>query len=253
MRTMMMTETSTTFEILSLGRTTGHQLLSLDFHLKWRRKSSMLTFLRFLVLAALLTVALAGCSAPQHGRKDLSDGVPVRASLEPQTAYTPAGAGLPEYWGQPDQPPLLRTEPPFPLNASMPEPMTELFGQPLPLSTDDPEPEKQLGYACAHALDVGSRRVPSMVDRIAAVEGAKARCMVARAYRQCLAAVYEGVKDDKIDLTKYDRGLFQAADGAFRKAHRRMNERCQGIFLTTAEREAVLAISRYGVEQLPNQ
>lgn len=46
---------------------------------------------------------LYGCTAPHA----YMDGAPVRvAPVEPITTYTPAGAGLPEYWGQPDRPTL---------------------------------------------------------------------------------------------------------------------------------------------------
>lgn len=48
-----------------------------------------------------LLLMLCGCAAT--GRRDLRDGAPVRAPVaEPRTSYTPAGAGLPEYWGQPE-------------------------------------------------------------------------------------------------------------------------------------------------------
>jgi hypothetical protein len=214
----------------------------------------MTTLCRLLPL--LLTL---GCAAPTEYRRG------VLPSPPPSSPPLRPGVGAP-IMGQPNsirQPlprsPGARLLPPnaehglWATTKPAPSALAELLGQPLPIHADDPEPEKLLAYACAHALDVGSRRDTQSADWIRSAEGPKARCMVARLQRECLAAVYEGLKDDRLDLTRYDRAAFQAVDAAFRKAHRRMNEACKGVPLSTKDLAATLAIARYGIEQVSQE
>jgi len=53
-------------------------------------------------IALLLAVLLSACASAPAAQRQFQDGAPMRAPIvEPRTTYTPQGAGLPEYWGQP--------------------------------------------------------------------------------------------------------------------------------------------------------
>lgn len=53
---------------------------------------------------------LLGCAGGEPSRREFRDGAPMRAPpFEPRTTFTPNGAGLPEYWGQPQAEPLPRS------------------------------------------------------------------------------------------------------------------------------------------------
>lgn len=140
---------------------------------------------------------LGGCAGPH---REFRDGAPVRAPVvEPRTAYTPAGAGLPEYWGQPveaverspharvlPQTPETRREDGIWAGGRRPPEDSVLLGFPLPVPDDASDLAKAVTRQCARDMtDAMTRAGVLLIAQT--LDGTHRRCLGARLFEHCMS------------------------------------------------------------------
>ena len=137
---------------------------------------------------------LVACAAPH---RELKDGARLPPP-EPRTAYTPAGAGLPEYWAQPEPKPLPRS----PYKRVLPEtPETRrapgiwasdvggepkapptLLGVPLPIGVDENDHVTRTSRACVTLLHAA---IIKSGQALSGLSPQQRRCLGATLYFMC--------------------------------------------------------------------
>lgn len=156
-----------------------------------------------------LLLMLCGCGGASHA---YMDGAPL-APVEPRTIYTPNGAGLPEYWGQPAPPverspharvlpetPETRREPgiwagdapkarPRIMDLLVPAP-EDIHGDGLPIEAQQ---------MCADVVTEDLGKVSKAVARLSPLQRA---CLAAHAHYRCLQWLDHSLKKQpRNDLT----------------------------------------------------
>lgn len=143
----------------------------------------------------LLLVLFVGCAGPH---REFRDGAPVRAPVaEPRAAYTPAGAGLPEYWGQPvesvERSPHARVLPQTPetrredgLWAAHDERRTPILLDLFPPMSPDARTDwdYEVPEQCARSMMESLRRTET-IGRALSLPTNIRLCLAARLYRMC--------------------------------------------------------------------
>lgn len=194
---------------------------------------------------ALTLLAITACASGGHGR-DLLDGAPVRS---PPATYAPIGSGLPEYFRDPEPPPLLRTEPPFrAARAPQPAPDPVVLGVTVPVPAEEFQRiPVNLCLGFMHAAlnaDVARRAVASA----AAVE--KRRCIVFAWLSGCTLELKVMLEEAQSKGgAKFDASAVQALADVHDLARRREQRECRGITgkggtLTDEEHDAWVQIGR---------
>jgi hypothetical protein len=167
----------------------------------------------------LLLVLLAGCAGPH---REFRDGAPVRAPIvEPRTDYTPAGAGLPEYWGQPvesvERSPHARVLPQTPETmrgpgiwaAKDPEPGVPgdplIRGVRLPFPPDaETDQEKWPTFSCA-VVASGVLNQPQYLLPFLRLTERQQKCIVAQIYHRCTSQLIGHTKQKRHAATLMER------------------------------------------------
>lgn len=152
--------------------------------------------------SALLLLLFAACAAPQQ-RREFRDGAPMRTPVvEPRTTYTPTGAGLSEYWAEPDAPkpersPYTRVLPQTPETMKGPgiwavkppdERAVKVLGVLVPLGPDIHTQEDALpGEHCGQEAARGFVSDAGLMKEIGRISDKEKACLVGTAMMECLA------------------------------------------------------------------
>lgn len=168
----------------------------------------------------LALVLLASCAAPQG---EFRDGARLPPP-EPHTSFTPAGAGLPEYWAQPEaeappRSPYTRVLPQTPQSRKQPGiwaaggqtelPVIHLANVGFELPADVTVFEWDTAALCGHNLKAAGgvelNAISGLPDWVRA-------CAVSRLYLGCLNGVRREAERRKASGVEYDAVAFKAFD-----------------------------------------
>lgn len=169
---------------------------------------------------AVLSLAAAfACATPSP--TEYRDGAPMRPA-ETRPVYTPAGAGLPEYWAEPQpeakpRSPHKRYLPPSrepgiwagdsPMASSDANADPRLFRVPLPTPEADPDPQdKAIAIYCAVSMETAavSSGVPASMFKI---DMDARQCLAAKLYRACVETMLSRAEAWKTSGKAYNAAM----------------------------------------------
>lgn len=179
---------------------------------------------------------------------------------EPRTAYTPAGAGLPEYWGQPEarpeRSPHARVLPQTPETMKEPglwagdRPMAassttdEILGVQIPLPEEaETETEKAPTRWCVATVKEAIATSNKMA-LLRQLDPVLLRCLVAMLHEHCADVVAERY-DSALDKGKLVNVIAHEAYGVAAFSAGQFREvACKGVTLSAAAADANIAIRK---------
>lgn len=156
----------------------------------------------------LLLLLLIGCAASRPS--EYRDGAPVRTPVvPPRVGHTPAGAGLPEYFREPERQPLPRSphRRPLPPTAEPgiwagdePKASADRYPRPIVLGTEQPTAEDstaaEKAKACADQLTMAAASTLGIAQVYNLPPPTKA-CLAARLQQFCLVTRRQQAENDK--------------------------------------------------------